>query len=190
MLEPSCSQPVASIPSTPSASSVLTVLTVLTVLSVLSVSSLHAQNPAPPRCDTPLYRQFDFWIGDWNVTGIKGKMAGTNLVTLEEDGCVLHEHWNGTGGSTGQSFNFYDRTDKKWHQVWVDNSGSWLNLSGEFSGGKMVLVGTSPGPKGTPQLQRITFSKNADGSVHQVWDTSDDEGKTWAVAFDGLYRKK
>jgi hypothetical protein len=54
----------------------------------------------------------------------------------------------------------------------------------------MVLVGTSPGPKGTPQLQRITFSKNADGSVHQVWDTSDDEGKTWAVAFDGLYRKK
>ena len=166
------------------------VLSVLSVLSVFSVSPLHAQNPAQPRCDTPEHRQFDFWVGDWNVTGPRGKLVGTNLVTLEEDGCVVHEHWAGSGGSTGQSFNFYDRTDGKWHQIWVDNGGSWLNLAGSYVDEKMVLQGVNAGPAGKPQLQRITFTRDADGSVHQVWDTSDDEGKTWQVAFDGLYRKK
>ena len=42
---------------------------------------------APPRCDTPQYRQFDFWVGDWTVTS-GDQPAGTNHVTLEEAGCM------------------------------------------------------------------------------------------------------
>jgi hypothetical protein len=166
-------------------------VSVFSVFSVFSVSILAAQGAAQPRCDTPEYRQFDFWVGDWNVTGVKGKQAGTNLVTLEEDGCVVHEHWSGSGGGTGQSFNFYDRSDGKWRQIWVDNGGTWLNLAGNYADGKMVLVGqNTAGPGGKPQQQRITFTRNDDGSVRQVWDTSDDGGKTWQVVFDGLYKKK
>ena len=34
---------------------------------------------------------------------------------------MVHEHWKGSRGGTGQSFNFYDRGDRKWHQVWIAN---------------------------------------------------------------------
>jgi hypothetical protein len=147
-----------------------------------------AQN-SQPQCTQPEHRQFDFWVGNWNVTS-GNATAGTNDVTLEEGGCVVHEHWVGSKGSTGQSFNFYDRTDKQWHQIWVDNGGTWLNLAGTFADGKMVLTGHNKGPQGKALVQRITWTANPDGSVRQLWDTSSDDGKTWTVAFDGTYRKK
>jgi hypothetical protein len=160
----------------------------LLFLSLVPAISV-AQQPPPARCDTPEFRQFDFWVGDWNVT-VQGNQAGTNDITLEEAGCVLHEHWAGSRGGTGQSFNFYDRTVSRWHQFWVDNAGNYLHLTGTYADDKMLLTGTAPGPGGSSQQQRLTFFKNPDGSVRQLWETSDDSGKTWQVAFDGLYRKK
>src|SRR6266536_968019 len=96
----------------------------------------QAQNPpaAQPKCDSAEYRQFDFWLGDWDVT-TQGQRAGANLVTLEEGGCLIHEHWAGAKGGTGQSLNFYNREDGRWHQVWVSNSGEVLNLTGGYADG-------------------------------------------------------
>jgi hypothetical protein len=149
---------------------------------------LHAQQP-PPKCDSAEFRQFDFWVGNWNVM-VQGNQAGTNDITLEESSCVIHEHWTGARGGTGQSFNFYDRTVGKWHQFWVDNSGNYLHLTGTYTENKLELTGSAAGPNGKPQSQRLTFFKNADGTVRQLWETSDDGAKTWQVAFDGLYRKR
>jgi hypothetical protein len=134
---------------------------------------------APPRCDTPQYRQFDFWVGDWTVTS-GGRPAGTNHVTLEEAGCLVHEHWTGARGGTGQSFNFFDRTDSLWHQVWVSSSGTVLFLSGKYSDGRLAY---------TAQGQRLTFFHNADGTVRQLWESSSD-GKQWSTVFDGMYVKR
>ena len=36
---------------------------------------------------------------------------------------------------------------------------------------------------------RLKLEPNADGTVRQLWETSSDDGKTWAASFDGLYRK-
>jgi hypothetical protein len=153
-------------------------------------SLLDAQTQPPrPKCDSPEHRRFDFWVGDWNVT-IQGQLVGTNLVTLEEDGCVVHEHWRGSGGDTGQSLNFYDRGDGKWHQVWVSNSGGVLNLSGAYTDGTIVFEGESIGKGGGKLVNRLTFFKNADSTVRQFWQISTDGGKTWGSSFDGLYRKK
>jgi hypothetical protein len=140
----------------------------------------------PPRCDTPEYRQFDFWVGQWDVTS-GGQPAGRNLITLEEDGCVVHEHWTGALGGTGQSFNFYDRADGRWHQVWVSNSGNILSLSGGLADGALVLEGErSEG--GRTVRHRLSFRANADGTVRQLWEASADGGTTWSTSFDGLYR--
>jgi hypothetical protein len=158
-------------------------------IAMLTWSTLSAQNqPAAPRCDTPEFRQFDFWVGDWDVTA-GGKPAGTNRVTLEESGCVVHEHWTGTGGSTGQSLNFYTRAAKQWRQVWIDNSGNPLDLWGTYHDGKLTLAGKTETQNGTV-LQRIIFFNNPDGTVRQLWESSADGGKTWSVSFDGLYRKR
>ncbi len=143
---------------------------------------------APPDCSGPRFRQFDFWVGNWVVTS-GTDTAGTNNVTLEESGCVVHEHWVGSKGGTGQSFNFFDRTDQQWHQVWVDNAGSVLRLAGEVVGNQLLLTGETVGRNGTKVLHRLAFTNNPDGTVRQFWESSADTGKTWIVAFDGIYRK-
>ncbi len=151
--------------------------------------TLSAQVTAPTGgCTAAEYRQFDFWVGSWDVT-TGGNPAGTNVITLEERDCLIHEHWTGAKGGTGQSLNFYDSTTKQWNQVWVDNSAGSLRLSGSFANDQMRLTGVAPGPEGKPQQQRIIWYKNPDGTIRQVWETSDD-GQSWTVAFDGVYRKK
>jgi hypothetical protein len=156
--------------------------------SLLLAAPLPAQG-VPPRCDSPEFRQFDFWVGDWDVT-TSGRPAGTNLVTREEDGCVVHEHWKGAKGGTGQSFNFYDREDGKWHQVWVANDGSSLFLTGNFAGNTLTLEGKTVQRDGSAVVNRLSFRNNPDHTVRQLWETSTDGGKTWTPAFDGLYRKR
>ena len=46
-----------------------------------------------PRFDAPDHRAFDFWLGDWEVRTPDGALAGTNIVTLQYDGGVLHERY-------------------------------------------------------------------------------------------------
>ena len=70
-------------------------------------------------CSSDTYRAFDFWVGDWQVHTPNGQLAGTNRITVDESGCLLTEHWRGSRGATGQSYNFYDPGDDQWHQLWV-----------------------------------------------------------------------
>ena len=160
------------------------------VLHVALSDPVSAQSAAPTvGCPGSEHRQFEFWVGDWSVTA-QGNQAGTNLVTLEEDGCLIHEHWTGARGGTGQSFNFYDQSARKWHQLWVDNQGGYLDLTGTYAERRLILVGVQPAPDGSSTQQRLTFFNNTDGSVRQLWESSADQGKTWQVAFDGLYRRR
>lgn len=146
---------------------------------------------APPKgCTSPQDRQFDFWAGNWTVTdNATGKPAGTNDITREYGGCVLQEHWRGSGGDQGSSFNHYDKARKLWHQTWVDNSGGILYLDGGVKNGAMVLAGTRRGRNGKPVTDRITFTPRPDGSVRQWWQASRDGGATWTTVFDGIYRR-
>ncbi len=137
-------------------------------------------------------RQFDFWIGHWDVFDPTGAKVGENLIEPFANGCALAEHWTGTSGVTGRSLNMYDPTDKQWHQAWMDSSGSRLLLDGGFKDGKMVLGSDGPDPAkpGATLRQQITWSVNADGSVRQLWQTSGDGGKSWSTAFDGKYVRR
>src|SRR5579885_2705911 len=51
--------------------------------------SVQASPPTPAPCSTPEYAQFDFWLGDWDVTVPGGKPAGHNLVTKEYAAAVV-----------------------------------------------------------------------------------------------------
>lgn len=148
-----------------------------------------AQTAADSPCSTDKAHQFDFWIGDWNVTA-DGQLAGTNHVKVLLDGCVLMENWVGTSGSKGTSYNFYDPQREKWRQFWVWQNGTTLETEGGYEEGKMVLEGESLDREGEPVLNRITFYDNPDGTVRQHWQISRDGGETWQTAFDGLYEKK
>ncbi|HEX6669494.1 MAG TPA: hypothetical protein VF061_08055 [Gemmatimonadales bacterium] len=162
------------------------------VLSGLA-SSAPAQESAPPPprgCPAPEHRQFDFWIGNWEVTTPAGKPAGRNSIEPILGGCALRESWTGAGGGSGTSYNAWDRQRRRWHQTWVDNGGLVLRLEGEFTGGRMVLSGETLDSAGAAVLNRITWQETGPGAVRQLWETSSDRGKTWAVVFDGRYRKQ
>ena len=149
-------------------------------------SQESAKTPSPP-CSSPECTQFDFWIGEW-VVEADGAQAGINRITKILDGCVIMEEWEGSNFK-GKSFNRYDPVTQKWEQYWVDNQGGVLRISGGYADGKMVMSGESVGPTG-PVVDRITWHNKKDGTVRQVWEKSTDGGKTWTVAFDGLYRRK
>ena len=165
----------------------------LATLFTLPAGLALAQTPAtaPPTCEAAEHRQFDFWIGDWEVFLPSGQKAGENRVDSINAGCSLLENWSGRGGYTGKSLNIYDRTDKRWHQVWVDSTGGVLMLAGGFADKRMVLEsGPVAGGSGAPVIHRIAWSINEDASVRQLWESSSDAGKTWTVQFDGKYVRR
>jgi hypothetical protein len=81
-----------------------------------------APTVAPKACAAPEHRQFDFWIGEWEVTTPNGAPAGRNRIESILDGCALRESWAGAKGGSGNSYNAYDRQSGRWHQTWVDTA--------------------------------------------------------------------
>lgn len=134
-------------------------------------------------------RSFDFWVGEWDVQ-VNGQQAGTNSVQRILDGCVIFENWTSARGGTGKSFNFYNASKRKWQQTWVDSTGNVLELAGNYSDGKMLFTSETVQPDGSRMLQRLTFFNLSPERVRQFWEQSTDGGKTWTVAFDGMYIRK
>ena len=161
------------------------VATLAALLATSGAVLAQTPTPPPPACQSAEYRQFDFWIGEWEVFLPGGKKAGDSRIETIAAGCALLENWSGNGGFSGKSLNSYDSEDKRWHQSWVDSSGSRLELAGSYADKRMVLS-SAPGTT----VQRIAWSINDDGSVRQLWESSVDGGKTWAVQFDGKYVRR
>jgi hypothetical protein len=141
-------------------------------------------------CGAPEHRQFDFWIGEWEVRYPDGKLAGENRIERILSGCALRESWTGARGSRGTSLNAYDPGTKRWHQTWVDGDGLLLQIDGGIRGGAMVLEGETLSSAGRRTRQRTTWTPLPGGRVRQLWQQSTDDGKNWTVVFDGTYARK
>lgn len=140
-------------------------------------------------CTAPEHRQFDFWLGAWQVETPAGEVAGRNTITNVLNGCALEESWRGAKGSVGKSLNMYYARDGRWHQSWVDGNGGRLDLAGGLdAAGRMVLSGRMPGPDGGEVMHEISWEELADGAVRQHWRVSSDGGESWRDAFVGIYR--
>ncbi|HET8644471.1 MAG TPA: DUF1579 family protein, partial [Vicinamibacteria bacterium] len=118
------------------------------LLSVLSAVMATSQSPAPspaaspgpPPCTAAEHRQLDFWVGEWDVRGIKQpKDAPPSRSRIEkvEGGCVIAEHYTNPGGYAGRSLNAYDAGHKRWEQFWVDNQGGIHHYRGQARDGNM-----------------------------------------------------
>jgi tetratricopeptide (TPR) repeat protein len=141
-------------------------------------------------CRSAEFRKFDFWVGDWDVHSPGGPSVGHNRVTLEQDGCLIVEHWTAaSGGQTGTSFNYYDVRDKKWHQLYLDNSGNagaFPAMAGNLIDGKMVLVTDDT----QSPVSRWTWYVIEPGKVRQMAEQSTDGQKTWNIGWDSVYVKQ
>jgi hypothetical protein len=166
----------------------------LLLLAFILPAVLRAQSAAgaPASCSRPEHRQFDFWVGEWDVTMPNGRKAGTNRILPIDSGCALREEWQGTSGSTGTSLNIFDAATGRWHQTWVGNDGLLLQLDGGMKEGSMELSGSTVGATGARTLHRIRWTPlgGRPARVRQLWESSADAGRTWSVAFDGTYTRK
>ena len=161
---------------------------VYTIAAVLLVALPGAaQTPANApisKCSSAEHRQFDFWIGEWDVMQ-NGKVAGRNHIRSIRDGCAISEEWSGSGGFKGSSLNFYNRDTRRWHQTWIDSHGQSLSLDGQLEGNSMVLQ--SSGAAGAPR-HKITWTPT-DKAVRQLWQVQDPAGAEWKTLFDGQYAR-
>ena len=140
--------------------------------------------------NTPGYRQFDFWVGEWKVVNTSNQQVGTNSVRLLEDGCIVEENWtSGRGGQTGKSFNFYNPTTGKWHQSYMDNQGGNWMMDGEYKEGALKYEGAIYSP-GRTVLVHMTFFNLGPDKVRQWAETSTDQGKSWQVTWDATYLRQ
>jgi hypothetical protein len=162
--------------------------------SASAQTSPAALAPIPHPCNTmPEAKQFDFWIGQWDVTPwaapspASAQQRGTNDVHPILEHCVISENWRGGRGGEGKSYNFYDTNVHKWRQIWIADSGGSLDYTGEFRDGAMRFVGWNLDASGKRQEQKLTFFAIAPDTVRQLFEASTDGGKTWTPTFDGRY---
>ena len=159
---------------------------------LISILSQAQNRPSPCRTD-PVFRQFDFWTGSWEVYGLNGKKAGDSKIELILDSCVVLENWtSANGGYAGKSFNSYNATTGNWQQNWVDNMGGSIEyVKGSLTNGVMVFF-TAPFnfSKDTVAVRRLSFHSLSKNKVRQHSEISKDDQKTWVTEYDLEYRRK
>jgi hypothetical protein len=136
------------------------------------------------------HRAFDFWIGEWTVTA-NGQFAGTNSIQPILGHCTIFEQWESVAGTLGKSFNYYDPGKDHWRQIWIADSGSFIEFTGEARDGGIFYTAETINPADSSvTLHKFEFTQIEDGIVRQYWETSNDDGASWAPIWDGRYERK
>ena len=145
---------------------------------------------APSCAHIPEARQFDFWVGKWDVRTAAGDVAGTNTIELVLGGCALIENWTGAKGGTGKSLNFYDKIKGKWQQTWIDSQGNSVEfVDGEYKDSLLRFRAEKKQADGTVLWRRLSFFNLGPDRVRQFSEASTDGGKTWKTQYDLTYNR-
>ncbi|HSH00629.1 MAG TPA: hypothetical protein VLB27_11285 [candidate division Zixibacteria bacterium] len=133
-------------------------------------------------------RQFDFMLGVWDVFSAQGQTIAQSRWSRDLNGCLIRENWTDLYGSQGESINYFDPAAELWRQNWVADDGWITEYQGNFSDGALRYSGRSAYRDGSIKLGRSTFTPKPDGTVHHHIERSSDNGATWIVTFDAIYR--
>ena len=136
-------------------------------------------------------RQFDFWVGDWDVVVTSaGSPAGRSHIERAIGDCVIWENWSGNSGHFGKSYNVYNANLKRWEQFWVDDTGGMIHFYGGLKDGVMdFYTDDIPQPDGTTWKRHLQFFNLGPDTVRQFSQGSKDSGKTWSVEYDLTYNR-
>jgi hypothetical protein len=134
-------------------------------------------------------RDFDFWVGTWEVRDAEGTLVGHNTISKVDGGCTLLERWSGAGGSTGTSMSYFQPSGERWHQLWVGSNGTLIDIAGGLRDGMMRLEGTIEYvAQDRIEAFRGTWSVLPDGRLRQHLEEFSLVAQTWQTWFDGYFR--
>ncbi len=154
--------------------------------------------PAMP-CSSPQARQFDFWLGEWDLTwpaeqtgGEAGEVGrGKNTITRRFGDCVIEENFAFADDTfLGHSVSVYDAQADMWRQTWVDNMGGYLLFAGNYDGKTMELRTPTVERDGEQIVQRMVFSSIQRDSLRWDWQGSRDGGETWNDLWNITYQRR
>ncbi len=166
----------------------------LSVLLLFSCCVGLAQTKTAP-CSAQEFRQFDFWVGDWDLTwpGQNGQpeQHGHNRVNRELSDCVIHENFSDQANPPfqGTSLSVFNPRLGKWQQTWADNQGAYMEFAGEFKEGQMALS-REVTLNGKQVLQRMVYKNIKPDSLDWSWERSEDGGATWKVVWPIHYQRR
>jgi hypothetical protein len=166
----------------------------------------RAPAPAAPTivaaCNTPEHRQFDFWIGDWDVRVRArtapdkedwGEAKGTQHIEALLGGCAIAEHFAADGPPApwaGKSYSAFQPKLGKWRQTWVDDQGSYIALTGGVEAGVMTLYGEPRTANDKTIQMRMVFQNVTKSSLHWEWQRTEDNWATSVAMMTIDYRRR
>ena len=162
---------------------------------VMISTQLIAQNNNQSPCSLPESSQFNFWLGDWNLT-YSDTMHATNHVEKIMGGCTVQENFNDPHGNyTGKSWSVFSKNYKVWQQTWIDNQGGYIALTGGMQGDSMVLITAEhivPASMSTTgkMINRMVYHNIKTNSFDWDWEASTDGGNTWKNNWHIHYDRK
>ncbi len=113
---------------------------ILFPVCIMICFAVAAQNNGQSPCAAPQASQFDFWLGDWNLT-YNDTLHATNHIEKIMGGCTVQENFHDPNGNyNGKSWSVYNKNYNQWQQTWIDNQGGYVALTGGMQGDSMVLV--------------------------------------------------
>lgn len=139
-------------------------------------------------------RDFDFWVGEWDVYNNQypKHQVGTSIIQNTAGECLVLENWQAFNAShSGKSQNWYNPTTGKWTQLWVGSGGGNTQYSdGEYKDGAMRFKYQLPDAAGVMQPGNFIFYNLGPNKVRQYQELSTDGGKTFRVIYDFIYIRK
>lgn len=166
----------------------------ITFASFLSLQSVFAQKP----CESDGSHQFDFWLGEWELTWPGGQQGipegeigyATNHIQKILGDCAIFENFSFESGNFyGQSYSVYNHQMNTWKQTWIDNNGSYLLFEGMFNNN--MELRTQPFKRGEKEfISRMVFTNILSNSFDWNWQRSEDGGQTWQDLWNIHYVRK
>jgi hypothetical protein len=131
--------------------------------------------------------QFDFWLGEWDVTWDEDGKGKNHILRIMDDK-IIQENFTAPD-LIGMSVSSYDAERKLWCQTWVDNNGSYLDFTGRFENEKMILSRDAI-IRGQACKQRMVWFNINSNQFDWNWERSDDGGESWRALWEIKYRRK
>lgn len=135
----------------------------------------------------PTMRQFDFWLGSWDLAWEPSGRAVNQITAILDDRVIL-ERFDGRPSIPlqGVSLSIYDPEIARWRQTWMDNQAGFLDFVGGMQGDRMVLErSTAEGLR-----QRMVWFDIEPEALRWNWERSDDDGSSWSVVWAIRYRRR
>jgi hypothetical protein len=147
-------------------------------MGVAQAREIRSAEPHPKR-------QFDFWLGEWDLAWGDGD-SGTNSVYLDFGGAVVVENFDGRPSTEfqGMSLSVYDEQAREWRQTWVDSEAAFLTFAGEFVDGEMDLRREAP-----DGLYRMVWFDIERDSFAWRYERSTDGGESWESLWEIGYSR-